>query len=281
LSYPGGKNGSGVYQRIISQMPPHEVYIEPFLGAGAIMRLKRPAKLNIGIDLDSRALKIARAGITRATDNGRRPTAKSTIGPGRDPHGKDADTDLHGRNTDSAGGIGAPADVRSFFFKRDGIEFLSTYKFSGKELVYCDPPYVMETRTRELYRFELSDRDHRQLLRCCRSLPCMVMISGYWAELYDSLLKDWRTISFPAMTRGGTFRTEFLWMNFPEPVQLHDYRYLGENFRERDNIKRKKLRWTSRLRRMPTLERMALLSALQDVTIGGDAESRESAAKTD
>ena len=32
-------------------MPPHEVYIEPFLGGGAIARLKRPAPLNIAMDL--------------------------------------------------------------------------------------------------------------------------------------------------------------------------------------------------------------------------------------
>jgi DNA adenine methylase len=51
VAYPGGKNGAGVYQTIINLMPPHQVYIEPFLGGGAIMRLKRPAQLNIGIDL--------------------------------------------------------------------------------------------------------------------------------------------------------------------------------------------------------------------------------------
>jgi hypothetical protein len=31
--------------------------------------------------------------------------------------------------------------------------------------------------------------------------------------------------------------------NFPEPVALHDYRYLGEDFRQRERIKRKKQRW--------------------------------------
>ena len=37
-------------------MPPHDVYIEPFLGGGAIMKRKPPALRNIGIDLDLRAL---------------------------------------------------------------------------------------------------------------------------------------------------------------------------------------------------------------------------------
>jgi site-specific DNA-adenine methylase len=56
MVYPGGKNGAGVYQTIINLMPPHDVYIEPFLGGGAIMRQKRPALLNIGVDLDPGAI---------------------------------------------------------------------------------------------------------------------------------------------------------------------------------------------------------------------------------
>lgn len=43
MTYPGGKAAAGVYQRIINLMPPHSLYIEPFLGGGAIMKLKKPA----------------------------------------------------------------------------------------------------------------------------------------------------------------------------------------------------------------------------------------------
>jgi hypothetical protein len=55
MPYPGGKGGMGVAQRIINLMPPHEVYIEPFLGDATVMRLKRPASMNIGFDLDPAA----------------------------------------------------------------------------------------------------------------------------------------------------------------------------------------------------------------------------------
>lgn len=34
MTYKGGKAGAGVYQQIINQIPPHDVYIEPFLGGG-------------------------------------------------------------------------------------------------------------------------------------------------------------------------------------------------------------------------------------------------------
>ncbi len=46
----GGKGQSGVYQKIINLIPWHRVYLEPFLGSGAIMRLKSPAAVTIGID---------------------------------------------------------------------------------------------------------------------------------------------------------------------------------------------------------------------------------------
>jgi hypothetical protein len=53
-------------------------------------------------------------------------------------------------------------------------------------------------------------------------------------------------------------------MNFPASAALHDYKFLGEGFRERERIKRKKQRWVARLRKMPELERRALLAAIEE-----------------
>jgi predicted GIY-YIG superfamily endonuclease len=52
------------------------------------------------------------------------------------------------------------------------------------------------------------------------------------------------------------------------------YREVGHGFRERERIKRKKQRWIARLQKMPALERQALLSAMADSGITGDAESK-------
>lgn len=52
MSYPGGKSLSGVYQLIINQIPPHKVFIETHLGGGAVIKNKKPADVNIGIDID-------------------------------------------------------------------------------------------------------------------------------------------------------------------------------------------------------------------------------------
>ena len=57
--YPGGKEGAGTFQRIINQIPPHDVYIEPFLGGGAILRHKRPARSSIAIDIDPDVMELS------------------------------------------------------------------------------------------------------------------------------------------------------------------------------------------------------------------------------
>lgn len=50
--YMGNKGVSGAYQAIISQMPPHDTYIETHLGSGVIMRRKPPAVRSIGLEID-------------------------------------------------------------------------------------------------------------------------------------------------------------------------------------------------------------------------------------
>ena len=54
MRYPGGKGRA--FQHLINLMPPHRVYVETHLGGGAVMRRKRPAARNVGIDRDEAAL---------------------------------------------------------------------------------------------------------------------------------------------------------------------------------------------------------------------------------
>ena len=62
MAWPGGKDGAGVVQRLINEIPPHEVFVSAFLGDCAVMRRKRPAALNIGIDLDRANIERWRSG---------------------------------------------------------------------------------------------------------------------------------------------------------------------------------------------------------------------------
>lgn len=293
MPYPGGKAGQGTFQKIINLMPPHEAYIEPFLGDAAVMRVKRPARLNIGLDLDSAspglawldsfaengaATGLAEQPCCIAGSSGKRrhpsPVMAGGSAGGLDNSSGDLEPlspDLarsavragNGEDRSTIAGNGEASSFRAGCL--DGIEFLRVYPFTGRELVYCDPPYLMSTRSgRSYYKFELSDVDHRRLLRVVRKIQCMVMLSGYKSDLYSEELRGWNSIHFEAMTRGG-LRTEWLWFNFPVPNVLHDARFIGEGFRERERLKKMKVRWVARLRSMPLLDRQALLSAIASV----------------
>jgi hypothetical protein len=48
----GGKAGARLFQQIINQISPHAVFIEAFLGKGAVLRNKRVAERTIGVELD-------------------------------------------------------------------------------------------------------------------------------------------------------------------------------------------------------------------------------------
>jgi DNA adenine methylase len=225
MNYPGSKNGSGVYQQIINQLPPHGLYVELFAGSAAVLRKKRPAVGNIAVDVDAAAVAALR----------------------ESPEIPDGVTIIHG----------------------DVIEWIATYgdTLPARTVIYADPPYLMESRSagREIYAHEFhSEEEHSRLLDAVCRLRCYVVISGYWSQLYMEKLKRWRWLTFTAMTRGGP-QTEWLWMNYPEPTELHDYRYLGNDYRERERIKRKKERWKARLKTMPAQERYAVLAAIAEV----------------
>ena len=220
VRWVGSKGAAGVWQSIVSAMPPHAVYIEPFLGKGVVMQRKRPAASSIGIDSDG-----------------------------------------------AAPGLSLCQAVPGFIGKvADGREFLRRYVWRGDELVYADPPYLRSVRScpRRYYRCELLTADeHSELLALLKSLPCLVMISGYWSQLYAKELAGWRTLTIPTVNRRGKRVMEWVFMNFPAPESLHDFRHIGTNFRERERIKRKISRWQRRLLTMPAVERAALRHALR------------------
>jgi hypothetical protein len=146
----------------------------------------------------------------------------------------------------------------------DALAFLAAYPFRGDELVYCDPPYLPSTRRRrKVYRFELSEEQHAELLHLLRSLPCKVVISGYPSALYAAMLKDWSYESFQSRTH-KTWATENVWFNFPKPGVLHDARFLGSDFRERHTIRRRLQRLQRRLQSLSPSEQGELLVWLSE-----------------
>jgi DNA adenine methylase len=142
--------------------------------------------------------------------------------------------------------------------------FLAEYQYRGRELVYCDPPYVQETRSSgRRYRFDYEERDHLELLSLLKGLPCAVIVSGYPSALYDQLLRNWHNLELQVMNQGGV-RTEKVWFNF-RLDRVHWARYTGKNHTDRQRIKRKAENWGRRYRALPPGERLAVLAALMAV----------------
>lgn len=230
MSYLGSKGGSGVYQKIIAEMPPHDTYIETHLGGGAVMLHKPPAQWNIGIDIDDEALR----GF-------------------RDKYRMREQEELYQlRCTDAV-------EYMSRF------DFAS----AGNVLVYSDPPYLPETRTsRARYRHEYTVADHERLLASLMNLPenVSVILSGYPSQLYEETLAGWRSMEFQAMTRGGV-RTEKIWMNYQEG-RAYSHTFAGKDYNDRHRIKRKAERWRAKYAALPPAERLAIMVALNEVDAG-------------
>jgi hypothetical protein len=238
MSYLGSKAQAGVFQRIICQMPAHSFYVEPFFGSGQIFFRKRPAGVNVIIDADGQQIKKLLADPRVKTGAGCQPSSEVTFR------------------------TGAAARV----ICGDALLELAALKptLPADAVIYCDPPYLLSTRTsRDRYNHEFgTDEQHASLLALLQEMPCRVLLSGYPSKLYAQKLKAWRCISYRTRTRGRTL-TECLWCNFPEPTELHDWRFIGKGYRERLALKRFAARWTARMDRMPELKRNFFLNLIE------------------
>lgn|GEM_PF-1211196 len=252
----GTKGGSGVWQRIISEMPEHDVFIEPFWGRGTIAKAKRPAAITIGIDLDPAAISDGDGHATMFLADGVQwlkdyfrlcPSPAGGSRVGRPTHY-----------------LAAAAGVATF----GGIAW-------ERHFVYLDPPYL---GCSGYYHHELSEDQHRDLCCMFRALPCPAAISGYASDLYAAELRGCRSIQIPTVNRAGRRVTEWLWLNFEPPLRYHDVRFVGVNRRERERIRRRVRNWSDGLKSMTPAERQAVWEACAAVycdLAGGESGSSD------
>jgi DNA adenine methylase len=99
---------------------------------------------------------------------------------------------------------------------RNGIEVMLQHD-SSETLHYLDPPYVKDTRYKgkktKVYKHEMEDSDHSEVLGTCLTLNGMVIISGYDNDLYNDTLQGWRKVTRKAFADGAKERIECLWLS--------------------------------------------------------------------
>lgn len=79
-------------------------------------------------------------------------------------------------------------------------------------LIYADPPYMADTRSKSIYAYECDDDYHVRLLDKLAAHSGAVVLSGYDSPLYNERLKDWRRIERDARAERGMGRREVLWI---------------------------------------------------------------------
>lgn len=99
------------------------------------------------------------------------------------------------------------------------IELIKRYD-TADVFIYADPPYLPGTRKGYLYKYEMSKEDHIELLEHLLNHPGKVLISGYDNDLYNRMLIGWHKELKSTVAEAGNKRVEVLWMNYDPYSQL-------------------------------------------------------------
>lgn len=257
LHYPGSKKRIASW--IISHMPPHHSYLEPFFGGGAVLFEKKPSAIETVNDLDGDVVNFFR--VLRNQKEELKEWLKYT------PYAREVYREafeLHPQSEIEQAGYFAVRSMQSHGFRTNGncgwkkdvhgreaayalrnwnelpelieemaarlkevqienmpaLELIRAFNYSDV-LIYADPPYVLSTRSRPQYKYEMTNQNHVDLLlELCQS-KAMVMISGYDCPLYEKYLSGWRKEQIRARTQNNAARIETLWMNFEPSYQFN------------------------------------------------------------
>lgn len=251
FSYFGGKQT--IAGAIISHLPAHVAYVEPYAGGLSVLLAKPPAKMEVANDIDGELMTFWRVlrdqpealeRVCALTPHSRAEFAAADDRAGlndlelarrvwvRLTQGRGGQLSLNGwRNHVAPPSCTAmPRYLTGYVARMAGVaerlagvtleclpalEIIDRYGHPDT-LLYVDPPYLGSTRRSGRYQVEMSgDRDHRDLADALHATPSPVVLSGYGSPLYDTLYGDWCRVEIHTQTGNGAdrARTEVLWSN--------------------------------------------------------------------
>ena len=249
LKYPGAK--WRIAEWIVSLFPPHTHYVEPYAGSAACFFTKTPARHEVLNDLNGSICTLFRVlrerGEVLAEAIMLTPWCEEEYEQFEKDWSHEDDVEharrflircwqahggtiyqVSGWKHNGLNGHAYPvrlwrqlpdrllatvdrlrdAEIRNL----PALDIITSYN-APNVLLYVDPPYVLSTRARKYYPFEMTDADHVQLLDTLDAHAGMVMLSGYAHPLYDERLSHWQRLTLPSVAEHGKHQTEVLWLN--------------------------------------------------------------------
>lgn len=251
LHYPGSK--WRIARWIVSHLPPHTTYLEPFFGSGAVFFTKPRSQVETINDIDGDVVNLFRVIRERPEELARAvtftpwaraefdesETHKRTGDPLEDARrflvrawmGRSGSIrwrtgwrhEIAGRMGWNCARVWADVPIKILaaaerlrgvqIEQQDALKLVGRYR-QPFVLIYADPPYLMRTRTSgSVYPHEMTDADHVKLLDLLLDHPGPVIVSGYACDLYDGRLAGWTRRTAKAYCEGGQEREEVIWIN--------------------------------------------------------------------
>jgi len=248
LKYPGGK--SRIAEWIISFFPQHKTYLEPYFGSGAVFFNKEPSYIETINDIDGNIVNL----FTVCREYPKELSAAINLTPfSRDEfercYDQSSDQIEQARRTlvrfhQSFGTCNASCNSWRNVQKHSGprcatmwnylpdlivdccqrlknaqiehydaLELIKRYD-DENTLIYIDPPYLQELRKKNMYKYEYSLEQHKELLKVIKQSKSMIVISGYDNELYNAELAGWYSAEIETLAQMGKKRTEKIWFNY-------------------------------------------------------------------
>lgn len=257
IKYPGSK--WRIADWIISFFPEHHSYVEPFFGSGGVFFQKDPSNIETINDLDGEVVnffewvrndpeRLARAVYLmpysrKVYDNAFSPaensldlavkfciranmgygfrTAGSKVGWKCDIQGRERAYVLKDWNELPEKIILAAERLKEAQIEcRPAVDIIERFNFENC-LIYCDPPYLLETRFGKQYKQEMTRGQHEELLDALLKSKAKILLSGYDSDLYNDALKDWHKEKIWSAARNSAKKKqEVLWMNFEAVPQM-------------------------------------------------------------
>lgn len=256
LKYPGAKNRIASW--IVSFIPNHDVYVEPYFGSGGVFFNKHKCHIETINDLHGEVVnyfKVLRDN-PDSLINGIQMTPYSREEYDNSYTIKENETNIErarkfcvrcwqgfgcanlyhngfksGQQTVSPNPAKAwdklPSTLQLASERLKGVqiecldalELIRRYD-TEDVFIYCDPPYLLDTRKSNLYKHEMTNEQHIELLNLLKNHKGKVLISGYDNDLYNSILVGWNKEYKDTLAEQGLKRTECLWMNYEMQMKL-------------------------------------------------------------